>query len=411
MPTPATNPVDEALRSYAAQLKHELQQADVAATGLPTSTNDWKWEDAFAAEAMLLRKLDPNALKRRAWIIYERYADVAGTEKAARRAAANPPSMDGGDVELLRADLLQVHAETARYYTIGVQVERERHRLTQLVTALAVVAFASLATLLTWPMLTTPGRLALVLVDFVVALLSVWWVRRGEPGRDNQSRKVDPGTPPDKRPWRPLKLRSRNTEQPPPDKPVPPPVAGILAFLCILTIAQATTAQTPSAQTGTAGTAVKTTSCAGCPDPDKPDPHAVPLLPLAVIAGVFGATLSILQRTQSAVTTDPLAALFRFQAARKEAVLSIISGAIASAVLFAIFAGGMVEGSLFPKLVNCAATSADCKTSMRAYDFIVYTGPQNYTDYGKLLVWSFIAGFAERLVPDMLDRFTATSKK
>ena len=49
--------------------------------------------------------------------------------------------------------------------------------------------------------------------------------------------------------------------------------------------------------------------------------------------------------------------------------------------------------------------------AMRAYDFIVNTGPQNFTDYGKLLVWSFIAGFAERLVPDMLDRFTAASKK
>jgi hypothetical protein len=32
--------------------------------------------------------------------------------------------------------------------------------------------------------------------------------------------------------------------------------------------------------------------------------------------------------------------------------------------------------------------------------------PDSITDWGKLLVWSFMAGFAERFVPGVLDRLS-----
>jgi hypothetical protein len=39
--------------------------------------------------------------------------------------------------------------------------------------------------------------------------------------------------------------------------------------------------------------------------------------------------------------------------------------------------------------------------------FIEQLQPGNTLDWGKLLVWSFIAGFAERFVADTLDRLIA----
>ena len=39
-----------------------------------------------------------------------------------------------------------------------------------------------------------------------------------------------------------------------------------------------------------------------------------------------------------------------------------------------------------------------------------YYWPSSPEDYGKALVWSFIAGFSERLVPDVLQRVAAKDR-
>jgi hypothetical protein len=36
--------------------------------------------------------------------------------------------------------------------------------------------------------------------------------------------------------------------------------------------------------------------------------------------------------------------------------------------------------------------------------------PQNAASLATLLLWSFAAGFAEKLVPSILDRFTAMAR-
>ena len=37
--------------------------------------------------------------------------------------------------------------------------------------------------------------------------------------------------------------------------------------------------------------------------------------------------------------------------------------------------------------------------------------PKSGLDAAKLIVWSFVAGFAEQLVPDMLDQFGNAGKR
>ena len=81
-------------------------------------------------------------------------------------------------------------------------------------------------------------------------------------------------------------------------------------------------------------------------------------------------------------------------------------GAIGAVVLYMIFASGLVKGDLFP-----AFEMAPLDQKRDAFqNFIANWQPAGPIDYAKALVWSFIAGFSERFVPDLLDRFASSQR-
>ena len=194
-----------------------------------------------------------------------------------------------------------------------------------------------------------------------------------------------------------------------------------------------------------------------------------------VLAGIVGGCVSMLQRIQSAPSEgDALFNLAALTNGWKGIFLSPLYGGIFAALLFVLFAAGLLEGSAFPRIntprrqwsPQAAATSptpspspatplltasptespaplpsasptpnepADIPPSstsgtggtspsqtsresqrptgalqrlpvMEVKDFLKHTGPADGTSYALLIVWSFIAGFAERLVPDTLNR-------
>jgi len=125
---------------------------------------------------------------------------------------------------------------------------------------------------------------------------------------------------------------------------------------------------------------------------------------LIFAAGATGAVLSLQRRMQSLPSNGESLSDLVELSDRMSVRLTPIIGGIFALILSLIFASGLATGELFPKLES----QSDIKNLT---DFLRQLQPHGVVEWGKLLVWSFIAGFAERLVPDTLDRLIAKSEQ
>jgi hypothetical protein len=154
-------------------------------------------------------------------------------------------------------------------------------------------------------------------------------------------------------------------------------------------------------------------------------------------AGIVGGCVSMLQRIQSAPTEgDALFNLAALTNGWRGLSLSPLYGAIFATLMFILFAAGILRGSVFPKIetVGSDTTQAAAATQtaaanpsasptptptpsetptarvLQVKDFLKETGPKDGVSFALLMIWSFIAGFAERLVPDTLNRLVAKTE-
>ncbi len=124
---------------------------------------------------------------------------------------------------------------------------------------------------------------------------------------------------------------------------------------------------------------------------------------LVFTAGAAGGLLSLQRRLQSLPSHGESLSDLVELSGRMTLRFTPIIGGIFAVVLFLIFASGLASGSLFPNVANHEGIT-DFKS------LIANLQPIGTVEWGKLLVWSFIAGFAERFVPDTLDRLIAKSE-
>ena len=118
-----------------------------------------------------------------------------------------------------------------------------------------------------------------------------------------------------------------------------------------------------------------------------------------LIVGAMGGLVSMQQRFQSVSSEgDPIHNISELARGWFSIFLSPISGAIFAAVLYFAISGKLLDGALFPEILTPRENGG-------FISFIQESVPKDGVAFAKLMIWSFIAGFAERFVPDTLSRF------
>lgn len=135
------------------------------------------------------------------------------------------------------------------------------------------------------------------------------------------------------------------------------------------------------------------------------------VLATVVYAGMIGGTVSATIRLGEIPTGgDPLSSIHTLRNTRAILNFSPMLGGIFALVLLLLFLGGVFEGVIFPKFAKLAMVAGEAEKPLQ-WKFASSLLPERSVDFALLFLWSFIAGFAEKFVPDALDRLVTRAKK
>jgi hypothetical protein len=126
------------------------------------------------------------------------------------------------------------------------------------------------------------------------------------------------------------------------------------------------------------------------------------ILAVEVILGTSGGFISSFLRVyRMDPGLDVMSATDGLTYERASLLVKPLVGGVFALVLHLLFISQLLSGGLFPKI-----TIACPEEPVYFLDFFLGSVTATSADFAKLLVWCFVAGFAERFVPDILGRLS-----
>lgn len=129
---------------------------------------------------------------------------------------------------------------------------------------------------------------------------------------------------------------------------------------------------------------------------DQPDADPLPMSWFIIGAAIFGSIANQPYRTDDARKTHDVAGYLLW----KSGVAIVFA-----MLLHLLFIAGLVKGPLFPDYVR----GDDTFETMAK--FVLVVDPKTYSDAAKIVVWSFLAGYSERFVPNLIAQLADKASK
>lgn len=126
----------------------------------------------------------------------------------------------------------------------------------------------------------------------------------------------------------------------------------------------------------------------------------------AFLCGIIGGFVSIQQR----IRTVPDEELNLLTKSWFQILIIPVFGGVFSLVLYCLFLSGIISGSLFP-VFYIPKPPNSVPDTVFIIDIFTKTYPLTGQDLAKLLFWSFIAGFSERFVPQIISNVASKASE
>lgn len=128
--------------------------------------------------------------------------------------------------------------------------------------------------------------------------------------------------------------------------------------------------------------------------------QAVPIWIVVMAFGVCGGFISVQRRLKTFEDDD----LQLLAISWPYVFLSPVAGGVLSTILYMLFVSELLSGHLFPAFIPGSESGMDFSRLMNCT-------AKDYTDYAKLTFWSFVAGFSESFVTDIIGSFAKSAQE